>query len=319
MGQADMDLAGAKPGRGGACHALGAAPEWIGRARARLSALAEVGSRRHVGHCIVFYSSVPSTMPIARGIFDERGDRAAGAVVIADHQTAGRGRLDRGWEDVRGRGLLGSYILCGELLPEHASLAVMLAGLAVLRAIGGCCPQLAERVRLKWPNDVIALGAGGPVKLAGVLVESIFAEQEIRGVILGIGINVNQREEELPSIRGGGLPPSSLALLGYGGNPPHAGYAPLEREELLVALCRALDDLCAAGSRPSAEAVHARWQRALYGLGAEVRAHTADGAVRGRAVGTSAQGALRVRVGRGETVEIHSGEVIFNWKGGGEG
>ena len=166
---------------------------------------------------------------------------------------------------------------------------------------------------------MIAVEAVGPVKLAGILVESIFAEQELSCVILGIGINVNQREEELPSVRGGGLPPSSLALAGHGGRPPHAGYTPLDREDLLVALCRALDDLCAAGLRPSAEAVHARWQRALHGLGAEVRAHTADGAVRGRAVGTSAQGALRVRVAGGETVEIHSGEAIFNWEGGGEG
>lgn len=252
-------------------------------------------------------------MPIARGIFDERGDRAAGAVVIANHQTAGRGRLDRDWEDVPGRGLLGSYILCGELLPEHPSTAVMLAGLAVLRAIGACCPQLENCVRLKWPNDVIAVEDGGPVKLAGILVESIFTEQELSGVILGIGINVNQREEELPSVRGGGLPPSSLALVGHGGSPPRAGYAPIEREDLLVALCRALDDLSAPGSRPSAEAVQARWQRALYGLGAAVTAHTADGAVRGRAVGTTAQGALLVRLGGGETVEIHSGEVVFNW------
>ena len=258
-------------------------------------------------------------MPIARGIFDERGDMAAGAVVIADHQTEGRGRLDRGWEDAPGRGLLGSYILCGELLPEHPSTAVMLAGLAVLRAIGESCPQLADRVRLKWPNDVIAVEAGGPVKLAGILVESIFAERALRGVILGIGINVNQREEELPSVRGSGLPPSSLALVGQGGSRPHAGYAPIAREDLLVVLCRALDDLCAPGLRPSAGAVHARWQRALHGLGAEVRADTADGPIQGRAVGTSAQGALRVQVGGEETVEIHSGEVIFNWEGGGEG
>ena len=106
-------------------------------------------------------------MPIARGIFDGRGDSAAGAVVIADHQTAGRGRLDRGWEDASGRGLLGSYILCGELLPEHPSLAVMLAGLALLRAIGESCPQLKDRIRLKWPNDVIAVEADGPGEIGG--------------------------------------------------------------------------------------------------------------------------------------------------------
>ncbi len=273
-----------------------------------------------MGHSIEFHHSVPSTMPIARGILEEHGNSAAGAVVIADHQTAGRGRLDRGWEDASGLGLLGSYILCGELLPEHPSLAVMLAGLAVLRAIEESCPQLKERVRLKWPNDVIAVEDGGPVKLAGILVESIFAQQALSGVILGIGVNVNQRQEELPAVRAGGLPPSSLMLLGRGGSPPSAGSAPIEREDLLVALCRALEDLCAPGSRQSAEAVHARWQRALYGMGAEVTAHTADGPVHGRAVGTSLQGALRVRIAGGETVEIHSGEVVFNWaSAGGEG
>ena len=257
-------------------------------------------------------------MQIARGILEERGDGAGGVVVIADHQTAGRGRLDRGWEDVSGRGLLGSYILSGELLPEQPALAVMVAGLAVLRAIGACCPQLEDRVRLKWPNDVIAVEEGGPLKLAGILVESIFEEQKLSGVILGIGVNVNQDSAELPTVRGGGLPPSSLMLMGHGGGPPHAGYAPIEREELLVALCLALDDLCAAVSRPSAAEIHARWQRALYGLGADVRADTADGPVLGRAVGTSWQGALRVRVAGGETVEIHSGEVVFRWDGAGD-
>lgn len=257
-------------------------------------------------------------MPIARGILDGRGDRAAGAVVIADHQTAGRGRLDRGWEDASGRGLLGSYILCGELLPVHPSLAVMLAGLALVRAIGKCCPQLEERVRLKWPNDVIAVKADGPLKLAGILVESIFREQELSGVILGIGINVNQRQEELPAIRGGGLPPSSLMLLGHGGESPQAGQTPIAREHLLVALCRALDELCAPASRPPADAVHANWQRALYGLGADVIAQAADGSIRGRAAGTTRQGALLVCTASGETVEIHSGVVDFDWATAGD-
>ena len=252
-------------------------------------------------------------MPVARRIFDTCGDDAAGAVVIADHQTAGRGRLDRGWEAATGRGLLGSYILCADLLPEHPSLAVMLAGLALLRAIRECCPQLEDRIGLKWPNDVIALETGGPVKLAGILVESIFQQHELKGVILGIGVNVNQRQDELPPIRPGGLPPSSLMILGRGGERAHTNYAPIGREHLLVALCRALDDLCAPGSRLPADAVHAGWQRALFGLGAVVTAHTANGPICGRAVGTSPQGALRVRTASNKTVEIHSGDAIFDW------
>lgn len=266
-----------------------------------------------MGHCIEFFQSAPSTMPVARGIFDGRGDEAAGTVVIADHQTAGRGRLQRGWEDATGRGLLGSYILCADLLPEQPSLAVMAAGLAVQRAIGECCPQLEDRIRLKWPNDVIALEADGPVKVAGILVESIFRQDELSGVILGIGVNVNQQRDELPSIRPGGLPPSSLTMLGGGGRRPRGNCSPIDRENLLVPLCRALDELCAGGSRPPAEAIHGNWQRALFGLGAFVTADTADGPVHGRAVGTSRQGALLVRAASGEMLEIHAGDVAFDW------
>ena len=272
-------------------------PGWIAHARAALS-------RRRIGRSIEFYHAVPSTMPIARQRIETRGDAAAGAVIIADEQTAGRGRLQRSWDAPAGRGLLGSYILCADLLPERASLAVMLAGLAVLQAIRHCCPQWEDRFHLKWPNDVIALEPGGPVKLAGILVETVFHKEELRGVILGIGVNVNQRQHELPSTRSGGLPPSSLMI---------AGRQPaIDRGDLLVALCRALDQLCAPGSRPPADAVHARWERALFGLGAVVTVQGVDGPIRGQAVGTSAHGALLVRTAVGEALEIHSGDVAFD-------
>ena len=275
-----------------------APPRWIARARAALS-------RQRIGHCIAFYHSTPSTMPLARQLIDTRGDAAAGAVIIADEQTAGRGRLQRSWDAAVGRGLLGSYILCADLLPERPSLAVMLAGLAALQAIRQCCPQQADRFHLKWPNDVIALEPGGPVKLAGILVETIFHQERLRGVVLGIGVNVNQRADELPPTRSGGLPPSSLMMAGR--------QSAIDRGDLLLALCRALDHLCAPNSRPPADAIHARWARALYGLGAVVTVQSADGSIRGRAVGTTPHGALLVRTDGGEALEIHAGDVTFDW------
>ena len=273
-------------------------PGWIARARADLS-------RQRIGHDIAFYHSTPSTMPLARQLIDTRGDAAAGAVIIADEQTTGRGRLQRSWDAAAGRGLLGSYILCADLLPERPSLAVMLAGLATLQALRQRCPQRADRFHLKWPNDVIALERGGPVKLAGILVETIFHQERLRGVVLGIGINVNQRADELPSARSGGLPPSSLMLAG--------GQSAIDRGDLLVALCRALERLCAPESRPPADAVHARWAGALYGLGAVVTMHSEDGPIRGRAIGISPQGALLVKTVGGEALEIHAGDVTFDW------
>lgn len=273
-------------------------PAWIARARAALSC-------RRVGNHLEFYDSVPSTMPLARRLIETDGDAAAGAVIIADEQTAGRGRLQRSWDAPPGRGLLGSYILCGDLLPERPSLAVMLAGLAVLDAVRHCCPQGDGRFHLKWPNDVIALEHGGPVKLAGILVETLFHRDALRAVILGIGVNVNQRAAELPATRPGGLLPSSLSMV--------CGQPKIDRGELLAALCRALDHLCAPATRPPAEAVHARWERALFGLGAVVIAPGATGPVRGRAAGTTPDGALLVQTDRGDPFEIHSGDVTFEW------
>ena len=244
-------------------------------------------------------------MPLARRLIETGGDAAAGAVIIADEQTAGRGRLQRSWDAPPGRGLLGSYILCGDLLPERPSLAVMLAGLAALDAVRHCCPQGDGRFRLKWPNDVIALERGGPVKLAGILVETVFHQDALRGVILGIGINVNQRADELPATRRGGLLPSSLSMV--------CGQPEIDRGELLAALCRALDHLCAPATRPPTEAVHDRWERALFGLGAVVTAPGATGPVRGRAAGTTPDGALLVHTDGGGALEVHSGDVTFEW------
>lgn len=300
MSRADRPHRGAEPGEteDSSHSAQSPPPAWIVNARAALSG-------RRVGRFIEFYSSTSSTMPLARRLIETRGDEVAGAVIIADEQTAGRGRLQRSWVAPPGRGLLGSYILCGDLQPEPPSQAVMLAGLAVLDAVRHCCPQGDGRFRLKWPNDVIALERGGPVKLAGILVETVFRRDALRGVILGIGINVNQRADELPATRPGGLPPSSLSMV--------YEQPEIDRGELLAALCRALDHLSAPATRPSAEDVHARWERLLYGLGAVVAAPGAAGPVRGRAAGTTLEGALLVLTDGGDRLEIHSGDVVFEW------
>jgi BirA family biotin operon repressor/biotin-[acetyl-CoA-carboxylase] ligase len=110
---------------------------------------------------LIRLASTPSTQDVARNLPE-------GSVVVADEQTAGRGRLDRRWEAPPGSSLLASFVLPARPL---ASLA---AGVAAAAACG-------DQVRLKWPNDLLLAGA----KLAGILVER-------RGerCIVGIGINL---------------------------------------------------------------------------------------------------------------------------------
>lgn len=151
-------------------------------------------------------SRVDSTNDIARRLADHGA--SAGTTVIAEEQTAGRGRLGRPWEAPFGKALLISFILRppgrrdGIRLPTAVPIHV---GLAVARAI--------EHVTgidtgLKWPNDILVPGAG---KVAGILCEGSLGDATAEYVIAGIGINVNQRLDELPADARGSA--TSLALV----------------------------------------------------------------------------------------------------------
>ena len=261
-----------------------------------------------VGHTIHYHSSVPSTMSLARALAESAVDPGAisGAIVVADEQTAGRGRLDRRWETPHGRALLISLIVAGPHLPARPAQLPMIAGLAVLDAVTQA--DSLRHFRLKWPNDLVAVLPSGPVKVAGLLAESSLDSQGIRYAVLGIGVNVNQRADELPAPRAGGLPPASLYTL-------HEHE--FDREELLIHLCRSLSALLAPPNRPDPQAIHARWQDALINLGRPV---TIEGGksgqkmVQGRAVGTGLDGALLVEDGLGNQVTVTAGDVTVTWE-----
>ena len=113
-------------------------------------------------------------------------DGAHGDVFAADYQTAGRGRLDHRWESARGLNLMFSAVFSvSGVAPQEVATFPLVAGLAIAEAVEGLCPELAGRVAVKWPNDVLADGR----KLAGILCE-------LNGecVIAGVGLNVNERE-----------------------------------------------------------------------------------------------------------------------------
>jgi BirA family biotin operon repressor/biotin-[acetyl-CoA-carboxylase] ligase len=141
-------------------------------------------------------------------------DDPEGATVVAGHQTAGRGRLGRVWEDVPGRSLLLSVLLRPSApMPIWPELSLV-AGEAVARAIGA-------EAAVSHPNDVMIAGR----KVAGVLPEAT------RGrVVLGIGVNVNHTEDELP--RDTVKPPTSLRV---------ALGREVDRAELLAAILLELE------------------------------------------------------------------------------
>ncbi len=155
-----------------------------------------------LGGPLLAYASVDSTQAVCR---DLAGTGAPeGTVVVADHQTAGRGQRGRSWIAPPGRALLFSCLFRPPLPVARWPELTLAGATAVAEALEAQCGLVP---RLKWPNDVLV----GERKLAGVLAEGVAGPAPF--VVLGVGINVAQRDEDWPpELRGQAV---SLAELGH--------------------------------------------------------------------------------------------------------
>jgi BirA family biotin operon repressor/biotin-[acetyl-CoA-carboxylase] ligase len=221
------------------------------------------------------------------------GDRArAGAAdfttVVAEHQTSGRGRLDRSWESPARAGLTFSVVLRPAMPPGAWPWIPLLAGLAVCAALR----ETGVQPSLKWPNDVLV----GVRKLAGILVERVETQQG-PAAIVGVGINVSTTAAELPIQRA-----TSLA---------HCGFA-VDRTDLLLATLREVQRTYAAWQAPGGQAALLTSYAAACGTAHDqaVRVELPGGAVLdGIGVGIEPGGGLIVRTATGETT-VNAGDVV---------
>ncbi len=184
-----------------------------------------------------------------------------GRVVVTDHQTAGRGRLDRGWETPAGVALTFSAVIDPELPDAQWPWLPLLAGVAVADAVRRATALVTS---LKWPNDVLV----GDRKLAGILVERVAGPAGPVAVV-GVGVNVHQTELPVPHA-------TSLALEG----------ATLDRADLLQAVLAGIAGELAGwrSSRGDPTGLRASYRAQCETLGRDVRVERpGGGAVEGRA------------------------------------
>jgi BirA family biotin operon repressor/biotin-[acetyl-CoA-carboxylase] ligase len=222
-----------------------------------------------------------------RLLLDEaRAGAPEGLVAVADHQTAGRGRLDRTWEAPPGSSLLVSVLLRPALEPEAVHWVVMAAALALADAVGEVAGFTPE---LKWPNDLVVADR----KLAGLLAEREPGSGDVRpAVIVGAGVNVNWTA----------FPPE-LAGLATACNREAGGD--VDREALLE---HYLDRL---GHRLDAiDAVPSDYRARLATIGRRVRVEQASGAITGVAVDVRDAGELIVRDDDGDAHVITAADVV---------
>ena len=209
-----------------------------------------------------------------------------GAVLLAEAQTAGRGRLGRDWTAPAGSSLLCSILVRPSLVPADAhlvSVAVALAARTALEEVAGLSPAL------KWPNDLVVERPDGTRKIAGVLAESRLAGDRLDAVVVGIGLNVNWPPEL----------PDDLAAIATAAN--HEVGREVDRVAVLVALLGHLDGLLdeldhARGRADVAE----RDAAACATVGQQVRVGLGDAAAEdelvGRAVAVTPSGHLLVEI-----------------------
>lgn len=259
----------------------------------------------HFGQAVLHFPSVGSTNDPART--QALAGMAEGLLVLAEEQTAGRGRHGRRWEAPYSSSILASLLLRPTFLPpERAFLLTALAALAMAEAVNG---QTGLEVELKWPNDVLAAGR----KVCGILVELGASAGDSQGpaegggepgpgrldwAVVGWGLNVNVDFSADPEL---GSRATSLA---------EAAGRPFLRLPLLFACLERLETHYEALRAGWGEEIWTGWRARLGLLGREVTVSAPEGTFAGRALDVAADGALLVQREDGQVERVLAGDVL---------
>jgi BirA family biotin operon repressor/biotin-[acetyl-CoA-carboxylase] ligase len=241
-----------------------------------------------IGQSVVYYLAIGSTNEVLKELAVQGAPE--GTLVIANEQTAGKGRLGRKWLAPPGTGLLLSILFHPDLSPSQAPRLTMACSLAIADAIEGLT---GLPVDLKWPNDVFICGK----KAGGILTESGVIGGRLDHVVVGMGLNVNLAISALPELRGIGT--SLSEELGR----------EVSRLELLWRILERVETRY--NSLRGGESPHEEWATRLINLGREVQVTTPHEVLVGWAEGVDADGALILRTPDGQRQRIVAGDVTL--------
>jgi BirA family biotin operon repressor/biotin-[acetyl-CoA-carboxylase] ligase len=238
-----------------------------------------------------FHPVVSSTNDLARA-WAERG-APHGSLVLAEEQSAGRGRFARPWSAPPETALLMSVVLRPRLAPARLTYLTMLGAVAAAETLEPLAPG---QVALKWPNDVQLAGR----KVAGVLVESAWSGDDLVFAVLGLGLNVRIDFADTP-------------LEGRATSLEIVSGRPVRRAALLAALLTRIDHWALRLSAAEvAEELFAVWRARLATLGQPVSAQTQTETISGVAEAVDPEGALLIRRADGSQARVTAGEVTLS-------
>jgi len=250
---------------------------------------ARLGKTRVVGREIHVFQETTSTNDVAARL--AQGGAKEGAVVFAESQTKGRGRMGRVWLSPARKGLWFTVLLRPDIPPQEMTQLTVAAATALSRAIA---LQTGLEPEIKWPNDLLIRGR----KIAGILTEMRAELDRVQEVLLGIGMDVNLEPGDFPaSLR---QTATSLRI--------ETGHE-VNRAELAVAVLRELDRDYQAVVEGQFKRLAAQWAERCTTLGCQVTIRVGDRVIRGRAESLDDDGALLVRGAHGHLERIVGGDV----------
>ncbi|MHB8137471.1 MAG: biotin--[acetyl-CoA-carboxylase] ligase [Smithellaceae bacterium] len=244
-----------------------------------------------IGHRLHYYEEIGSTNDEAFRLGSSGASE--GTVLIAESQSAGKGRMERTWHSPAGANIYTSIILRPSFETMRATQIPIAAGVAVAETLNKYCPG---KVWLKWPNDVLI----GGKKVCGILAQMKMSGHAIDFVVVGVGINVNLTREQFPQdIQ---TIATSLAI--------EAGRE-ISRLELIISLYENMAKWYRQLTENGFDSVKEKWLGFSDMIGKTISVMFREETVSGKAVGLDEDGALILLTAGNQTIKVSAGDATI--------
>lgn len=242
-----------------------------------------------IGKEILFFETIDSTNLLAIRLCEK--DYPEGTVIIAEHQTNGKGRLGRKWLSPPRKNLYMSIILRPNIYPKDAAILTLLTSVACTTAIR---KMTNTRVSIKWPNDLMI----GNKKLGGILTEIKADMDRVSYAVVGIGLNINLDSMDFPKE----IREIATSIKKESGQQ-------MKRTEIAVSVLKELDSWYSTLMREGKKTIIEEWLRLSSTIGMDVRVTSGNTILEGIAVGINEEGMLMIRLPDNSLKRICAGDV----------
>ena len=244
---------------------------------------------KFIGRNIHYEETVESTQKIAHLLAYQ--DVPEGTAILADEQLSGRGRMDRKWHSPKYTGIWMSLILRPNIPLNNAPQLTLLTAVAVVQAIEECTKLIPE---IKWPNDILINGK----KVTGILTELQAEADRIHAIIIGIGLNVNQKKGDFPIE----LQDKASSLFIEHGES-------IQRAELIRSIFMQMEKLYLLYLEVGFFPIKLLWESYAVSIGQQLKARTLSNTIEGKALGITDEGVLKLEDAAGVVHHIYSADI----------